>query len=224
MTTSPKLTDAQLVLLSSGAQRNDGLVVLPDKLKGGAAKASVLKLLSLGLTEELPVNLDDPHWRRDENDHAIGLKLTRAGLLALGIEPDDEAREDGESETQAAGPLSAASWKPEQDRENSQPPSARAPREGSKQALVLSLLSRPEGATIDDLIRATGWLPHTTRAALTGLRQKGFGLAKSKNQADSTVYRTEAPPAATVEAAANDPRTGRVDSSHDSAAGHGEAA
>ena len=36
MTNSPKLTDTQLVLLSSAAQRDDHLVVLPEKLKGGA--------------------------------------------------------------------------------------------------------------------------------------------------------------------------------------------
>jgi hypothetical protein len=70
------------------------------------------------------------------------------------------------------------------------------PREGSKKALVLSLLSRPQGATIDDLLGATGWLPHTTRAALTGLRKEGYEFAKSKNAEGGTVYRTEKAPKA----------------------------
>jgi hypothetical protein len=56
---------------------------------------------------------------------------------------------------------------------------------------VLSLLSRPEGATIDDLLSATSWLPHTTRAALTGLRKEGYEFAKSKNANGKTAYRTE---------------------------------
>ena len=44
-------------------------------------------------------------------------------------------------------------------------------------AEVVELLRRDRGATIDELIDATGWLPHTTRAALTGLRKRGFALA-----------------------------------------------
>ncbi|WP_347304486.1 DUF3489 domain-containing protein [Croceibacterium sp. TMG7-5b_MA50] len=41
------------------------------------------------------------------------------------------------------------------------------------------MLRRDEGATLTELIGATGWLPHTTRAALTGLRKKGHDIAKS---------------------------------------------
>jgi hypothetical protein len=46
--------------------------------------------------------------------------------------------------------------------------------------LILDLLTRPEGATIDQLIAATGWLPHTTRAALTGLKKKGHMVVSEK--------------------------------------------
>ena len=52
-------------------------------------------------------------------------------------------------------------------------------RPGTKQALIAGLLRREQGATLDELIAATGWLPHTTRAALTGLRRKGCTLEKS---------------------------------------------
>lgn len=50
----------------------------------------------------------------------------------------------------------------------------------SKTALVITLLRREGGATLGDLVAATGWLPHTTRAALTGLRKKGHVIAKAK--------------------------------------------
>jgi hypothetical protein len=50
----------------------------------------------------------------------------------------------------------------------------------SKADTILYLLLRPEGATLNDLIAATGWLPHTTRAALTGLRKKGHTLTSEK--------------------------------------------
>lgn len=46
----------------------------------------------------------------------------------------------------------------------------------SKADLVLGLLTRPEAATIDQLVAATGWLPHTTRAALTGLKKKSHAV------------------------------------------------
>lgn len=45
--------------------------------------------------------------------------------------------------------------------------------------IVLDLLRREQGATLAELIDATAWLPHTTRAALTGLRKKGHVLDKA---------------------------------------------
>ena len=59
----------------------------------------------------------------------------------------------------------------------------------SKSALVLELLVRPEGATIDQLIAATGWLPHTTHAVLTGLWKKGHVLVSEKPAEGARVYR-----------------------------------
>jgi hypothetical protein len=50
----------------------------------------------------------------------------------------------------------------------------------SKQTLIKDLLAREEGATLDEMIAATGWLPHTTRAALTNLRKKGIAIDKAK--------------------------------------------
>jgi hypothetical protein len=64
-----------------------------------------------------------------------------------------------------------------------------APRDGSKQALVIGMLSGKAGATLDALIEATGWLPHTTRAALTGLRKRGYSIARMKAEGGESVYR-----------------------------------
>ena len=49
-----------------------------------------------------------------------------------------------------------------------------------KAALVLDLLRRDDGATLEQLVAATGWLPHTTRAALTGIKKKGHSLRSDK--------------------------------------------
>src|SRR5215207_2824138 len=62
-------------------------------------------------------------------------------------------------------------------------------RGGTKRAHVIALLERDSGATLDELVAATGWLTHTSRAALTALRHKGFVLDKSKRQDGTTVYR-----------------------------------
>lgn len=50
----------------------------------------------------------------------------------------------------------------------------------SKSAQVVALLQREHGASLGDLVDATGWLPHTTRAALTGLKKKGHLIASEK--------------------------------------------
>jgi hypothetical protein len=68
-------------------------------------------------------------------------------------------------------------------------------REGSKLALVIEHLRRADGATIVDLIQATGWLLHTTRAALTGLRKRGYAVIRERIGAGDSVYRISDAPA-----------------------------
>lgn len=62
-------------------------------------------------------------------------------------------------------------------------------KRASKTDLVLEMLERTEGATLDQLVEATGWLPHTTRAALTGLRKKGHEIISAKDDQNVRVYR-----------------------------------
>src|SRR4051812_12296563 len=190
---TPKLNDTQLVILSSASQREDGLASAPQGIKAAVARAAITKLLGLGFLKELRVKRDQPAWRTDEDEKPIGIKITKAGSAAIGVEDDGAVEE-------APAPAGKTKRKTSQRKADNQADtgsaSAKGPREGTKKALVLSLLSRPEGATIDDLLSATGWLPHTTRAALTGLRKEGYEFLKSKNEEGETVYRTEkAPPA-----------------------------
>ena len=62
------------------------------------------------------------------------------------------------------------------------PGAAPAEKRATKQGIVLDLLHRNEGASLADLVAVTDWLPHTTRAALTGLRKKGHTIVR--NQVD----------------------------------------
>ena len=65
----------------------------------------------------------------------------------------------------------------------------------SKTDKVIELLRCPGGASIADIIEATAWLPHTTRAMLTGLRKKGFTIDKEKIDG-ATRYSVSQEPAA----------------------------
>lgn len=59
------------------------------------------------------------------------------------------------------------------------PASDSKPAQPNKISLVLDLLHRPGGASLDDLVAATGWQPHSARAVLSGLRKKGHPITKA---------------------------------------------
>jgi len=184
MTHSHKLSDKQLMLLSAASQRHDRLLALPEILKGAAARALVSKLLAGGLVEEITVSPADPYWRTSKDDQMIGLRITQTGLEAIGIEPDGTADADaGDTPQVGSEPQVASSEEP------AVAPTPRRQREGTKRALVIALLSREQGASINDLTTATGWLPHTTRAALTGLRQSGYAIARTRAEDNRMIYR-----------------------------------
>ena len=60
---------------------------------------------------------------------------------------------------------------------------------------MIDLLRRADGATIVDLTQATGWLAHTTRAAITGLRKRGYAVTRERIVAGESVYRISGAPA-----------------------------
>ncbi|WP_294638654.1 DUF3489 domain-containing protein [uncultured Aquabacterium sp.] len=64
-------------------------------------------------------------------------------------------------------------------------------RENTKQAQIIAMLQRPEGATISQIVEATGWQPHTVRGTFAGAFKKKLGLtlSSSKDEHDQRVYR-----------------------------------
>jgi hypothetical protein len=162
-----KLTDAQHLMLSAAAQREDRILAMPPNLKGGAAQKVAAKLIAAGLVKEVKAKSGEPAWRRDaESGRAFALKLTAAGLKANTTDVGPVAHTTTETE---APKVSIAA---------SKAPAAAAPRDGSKISQVIGLLQREDGATLDEVVAATGWLPHTSRAALTGLRKRGYAIEK----------------------------------------------
>ena len=176
-----KLSDTQLVILSAASQRPDRLVLpLPDRLKGGAAKTVVDSMIAKGLIEEVDAKLGEPIWRSPSpssggDGHGVTLVATDAALTALGIEPDDApAGADGAREADAA--------KEDATPGNDAPVAptaapARKTRENSKQAQLIAMLKRPEGATIAEIAEAMAWRVHTVRGAIAGALKKKLGLA-----------------------------------------------
>ena len=183
-----KLTDTQLVILSSAAQRQDHGLVLPERLNGQAARNTVERLISRGLVEEVSATGELPIWRYDDQG-PFALRVTCEGLAAIGIEPEVESTSQGQSDCNEPAPEHQPRKEYVGDRDRSA-----APRSGSKQALIIGLLAREKGATLADITAATGWLPHTARAALTGLRHKGYALTSSKEVGGARTYRITTPP------------------------------
>jgi hypothetical protein len=181
MSMSIKLTDTQLVLMSAAVQREDRCLMASPTLKGGSAHKVANKLISAGFVEEVKATSSDPIWRRDEGSGAsYALKLTAAGAEAIAV--DEAAESEGEKRGALASPDQAAG-PPKSKARNARPAEGiygpagpSAPRNGSKLARVIALLERDRGATIEELIAITGWRAHTTRAALTGLRKRGYAV------------------------------------------------
>lgn len=71
--------------------------------------------------------------------------------------------------------------------------SAPKPQRITKQQIMIDMLSRPEGATIEELVEATQWLGHTVRGAMSGALKKKLGLTITSEKEDQRgrVYRLE---------------------------------
>ena len=89
-----KLSNTQILILSSASQRTDHSAVLPANLKGGAAKKVVDKLLNQKLLQELRAKDDMPVWRRGDDNRPYSLRITKAGLRAIEVEDVAEASDN----------------------------------------------------------------------------------------------------------------------------------
>src|SRR5260370_36129661 len=89
-----KLSDTQLLILSSASQRTDHAAFLPANLKGSAAKKVVAKLLNEKLLQELRAKDDMPVWRRGDDNRPYSLRITKAGLRAIEVEDVAEATDN----------------------------------------------------------------------------------------------------------------------------------
>ena len=100
--TTAKLSDTQLVILSAAAHRANG-ALLPFAqsltVKGAALSKTIETLSRRKLVAERRIGADEAAWRRDEDGHPLGLFITTSGLLALGV---DDAEKNGPSQASAS--------------------------------------------------------------------------------------------------------------------------
>ncbi len=179
-----KLTETQTIVLTTGALRPDNIALpLPKGLAGAAAKMAVNRMIERGLLQEVDANLrrGEPLWRETGDGHGTTLVVTDAGLLAIGIEPVVmktvvAIREDADRASAVKPPIQ---------------------RSGTKQAQIIAMLQRPEGATVAEMVEATGWLAHTVRGSISGALKKKLGLPitaeKVESEGRGTVYRLLSP-------------------------------
>jgi Protein of unknown function (DUF3489) len=218
-----KLSDTQAVILSAASQRDDGAVLpLPEtlKIKGGA----VDKVLGSLKAKDLIAHQGAPR-----GDDPPPLRITRAGLEAIGVETEDDASEGatpadtgvtaadaGVQASDGAAPATRADAAATPAKRRARTKAAKVkstkaekaaaadkptPRTGTKQAQMIELLKRPEGATVEQIAEATGWQHHTIRGAISGALKKKLGLTveatrtrevgpnKTGARGSSTVYR-----------------------------------
>ncbi|WLQ13265.1 DUF3489 domain-containing protein [Hahella aquimaris] len=147
---SHTLTPTQHAILSHAIDHREGRVDwFPDHIKGGARK----KVLT-GLMQRNLIHAEGEAWHVDDAAYEA---LGRAKPSPVEPAPDSLDTERDEAQT-------APQRQPSRLRAN------------SKQALVIQMLERPEGATIDQLSHATGWQKHTVRGTLSGALKKKLGL------------------------------------------------
>jgi hypothetical protein len=195
-----RLTDTQLVILSAAAQRDDlSVLPLPDSrtLKGGALNKVMDSLRNRGLIRVLGgdgrpervvitgegiaaigVESDD-----DETPAAAHTAPTSAEADSAADAPAPASEAMGAKKRAKAGPArgkgktakttARATSAPKPAGEPSAKPT---PRTGTKQALMIEMLKRPEGATVEQIAAATGWQHHTIRGAISGALKKKLGL------------------------------------------------
>ncbi|GJE04169.1 DUF3489 domain-containing protein [Methylobacterium isbiliense] len=161
----PPLSPTQLTLLTAALTREDRLLVPPPTLKGGARERVAAALLTRAMVDEVKVGPEDPAWHRRDGAGWVGLCLTVHGAAVAGPTqlPSAPTAKLAPTDSEVADTAAVP------------------PRPWTKTGIVLGLLGREQGASLAEITAATGWLPHTARAALSRLRPAHPSLVRVRS-------------------------------------------
>ncbi len=176
-----KLTKTQVKVLAEAAKHDTGAALVPYKMGSATVRKLSKVLVERRLMREVLTKPGMPIWRKGEDGRAISLVILKAGR--------DLILEHGESPPSDKRIFSIKGSEVEPNCDLTSTTSLAQPRAGSKLALVIAMLSNEAGASLKALAEMAGWLPHTTRATLTGLRKRGFLIERFKNDDLGSVYR-----------------------------------
>ena len=176
-----QLTTAQHAILAYAVEHTGGKIEwFPDNVKGGARK----KVLD-GLCNRALITTIGPDWF-----------VAADGYEALGRARPTPATLHPDPEVEAAVAAAEANWA--QEKQDAVKRLLKVgvegrprTRENSKQATVIQMLQRPEGATINQICAATGWQAHTVRGTFAGAFKKKLGLSitSEKPEGGERIYR-----------------------------------
>ena len=177
--TTTQLTPAQHAILAKAINTSAGKIEwFPDHINGGARK----KVLA-GMFNRALITPDGEGWCvAAEGYDALGMARPGPTTAPQGALETTTATLVADPELEADVTAAEASWA-----KQTKPRS----RENSKQAEVIRMLQRPEGATIRQICTATGWQAHTVRGTFAGAFKKKLGLTitSDKAQGGERVYR-----------------------------------
>ena len=182
MTTRITLSTTQYDILEHAIDQTNGQIVwFPENVKGGARQKVIQGLLNKALIT------------RDGQDNYF---VAAEGYVALGRNLPTPATTYADPEVEAAVSAAEANWAQEKQvaaQRLLKVGVAGKPRmrDNSKQATVIQMLQRPEGATINQICAATGWQAHTVRGTFAGAFKKKLGLNLTSDKADGgeRIYR-----------------------------------
>jgi hypothetical protein len=169
-----KLSDTANVILTTAANRDDRRVLPLPSLKAPpvAVRKTINSLLADALIEGIPAARDDEAWESEQHGR-ITLAVTAAGLAAVGIEEETgpakpaKGRTGGKKRRGAAKVAKSTSGARKGDTGG---------KKDSKQSVVIALLRRGQGASIEEMMEATGWQAHSVRGFMSGALKKRLQL------------------------------------------------
>jgi hypothetical protein len=163
-----QLSPTQHAVLAHAAQNTNGKITwFPDNVKGGARQKVLTGLFNRSLITSNGVD----HFVAAEGYDALGITRSVAALAP------EVAPLDADPELEATVANVETQWA----QAAQQPPAApkvhrQRQRQNSKQATIIGMLRRPEGATVAQICACTGWQAHTVRGTFAGAFKKKLGL------------------------------------------------